>query len=447
VLIQCLYILSWNPDFTHDHALNNALLAIESRSFYDVVTYIQTIVGVVGMLGIAAVLAHRYRTAAPASKRVLGPVYLAGLVTMALLSISLTADVTSWPDGAAEDVIDVLAMAALAAVPVAFVGALLRVRLVAGGGVSQLVRNVGTASDLRALIADALGDSSVQLAFWLPERGHYVDAEGRDVTLPEPGSGRSATVIDHDGRRVAAIVHDPTLDDARDLVQGAGAAIALALDNQRLNAELRARVEELRASRTRIVEAGIAERRRLERDLHDGAQQRLVALRLALRLARDRTAKDPDGAAELLDSASSELDEALAELRELARGIHPAVLTDRGLGPALEALATRAPLPVTVEASASDLPPAIESATYFLVAEALTNVAKYAEATSAHVTVARENGAALVEISDDGIGGADPAAGTGLAGLVDRIAALDGTLEVDSPAGEGTTIRAAIPVN
>jgi signal transduction histidine kinase len=251
------------------------------------------------------------------------------------------------------------------------------------------------------------------------------------------------TEIERDGVRLAAIVHDPALDDSQDLVRGAGAAVALALENERLDAELRARVEELRASRERLVRAGLDERRRIERDLHDGAQQRLVSLRLALGLARK--AEDPEAAARLVDGAISELDSALSELRTLARGIHPGVLTDHGLEPALEALADRAPLPVRVEADSGRLPAAVESAAYFTVAEALTNVAKYAHASRASVKLSLRNGHALVEVRDDGVGGADPHAGTGLSGLSDRLAALGGRLELESPAGEGTLVRAEIP--
>jgi signal transduction histidine kinase len=230
---------------------------------------------------------------------------------------------------------------------------------------------------------------------------------------------------------------------ARSRLIGAG---VLEAENERLDSELRARVEELRASRQRIVEAGVAERRRLERDLHDGAQQRLVSLALALRMARAKVGADPAGAAELLDGASEELELALAELRELARGIHPAVLSDRGLGAALEALAGRAPLPVELSHSAGDgIPDAVESAAYFVVAEALTNVAKYAQANAATVRVRRVNGDVEVAVADDGIGGADPERGSGLRGLADRLSALDGRLLVDSPAGRGTTVRAVIP--
>jgi signal transduction histidine kinase len=206
-------------------------------------------------------------------------------------------------------------------------------------------------------------------------------------------------------------------------------------------------VEELRASRARIVEAGTHERRRLERNLHDGAQQRLVALSLTLRLAQAKLRKDPDSADELLTGAQDELTLALGELRELARGIHPAVLSDRGLAAALEALAGRAPIAVELAGVPEErLPEPIEAAAYFVIAEALTNVVKYAHATSATVSVSRDNGCAVVEVADDGIGGADPDRGTGLRGLADRVSALDGSMQLDSPAGAGTRLRAEIPV-
>jgi signal transduction histidine kinase len=211
----------------------------------------------------------------------------------------------------------------------------------------------------------------------------------------------------------------------------------------KLDAELQARLEELRASRARIVEAGDAERRRLERDLHDGAQARLVALAVLLRAARNRAEGE---LASMLDRAQEELQTSLSELRELARGIHPAVLTDRGLEAAIEALASRAPVPVTVQADADErLPGPVESAAYFVVSEALTNVAKYAQATHATVAVRRENGHVVVEVTDDGVGGADAANGSGLRGLADRVAALDGKLSLESPAGRGTRLHAEIP--
>ena len=212
-----------------------------------------------------------------------------------------------------------------------------------------------------------------------------------------------------------------------------------------LDAELRARLEELRASRARVVQAGDAARRQIERDLHDGAQSRLVGLSLILRAARTRASADPELAG-LLDTAQEELKTSLVELRELARGIHPAVLSEHGLAPALDGLASRAPVPVTLDADAVErLPEAVESTAYFVVSEALTNVAKYSRASSATVRVRRDNGCVTVDVADDGVGGADAARGSGLRGLADRVAALDGTLSLDSPPGRGTRLHAEIP--
>jgi PAS domain S-box-containing protein len=214
----------------------------------------------------------------------------------------------------------------------------------------------------------------------------------------------------------------------------------------RLNAELHARLEELAASRARIVTAGDVERRRLERNLHDGAQQRLVALSLTLRLALAKLDSDPAAAGAALADAGDELSLALEELRELARGLHPAVLTDRGLRAAVDVLASRAPVRVEIaEIPDERLPERVEAAAYYLIAEALTNVTKYAEASAVRVQVAANGSSVSVEVSDDGVGGADPAAGSGLRGLADRVEALGGSLEVVSPAGAGTTLRAEIP--
>ena len=204
--------------------------------------------------------------------------------------------------------------------------------------------------------------------------------------------------------------------------------------------------EELRASRARLVRAEELARRELERNLHDGAQQRLVALSVSLRLLESRLESDRDAALELLSGAQTELAQALEELRELARGIHPAVLTDRGLRPALETLAARTPVPVELIAPDERLVADVEAAAYYVVAESLTNVAKYARAASARVCVQPQDGVLVVTVSDDGVGGADPVHGSGLRGLVDRVAVLDGTLAIESPTGGGTSIRAEIPL-
>jgi signal transduction histidine kinase len=317
--------------------------------------------------------------------------------------------------------------------------------------VLELVETLGEAparGELRDALAEALGDPTLELAYWLPEQRRYVDPAGRRVTLPSEGDvARASTEVEREDRRVGALVHDVALADEPDLIRAVASAAALALDNERLDAELRARVEELRESRQRLIDATLAERRRLERDLHDGAQQRLVSLSLQLSLIEQQLAGgDIDEARQLLGAARGEARAALEDLRELARGIHPAVLTDRGLGAALEALADRSPVPVDVAGVPDErLPGAVEAAAYFVVAESLTNVAKYAQASHAEVRVGRENGFALVEVRDDGVGGADPATGSGLKGLADRLEALDGRLEIESEPGRGTSVRARIP--
>ena len=232
--------------------------------------------------------------------------------------------------------------------------------------------------------------------------------------------------------------------DALGRVHGAWAQLILASSP---DPELTARVHEMRSSQARIIEAADEARRRIERDLHDGAQQRLVALSLKLGMARKRLEAGDDNAVELVTEAHEESKLALAEMRDLARGIHPAILIERGLGPAIEELATRATLPVVVEEAPEErLPPATEAAAYFVVAECLANVSKYAQAQGATVRARCEVGRIVVEVADDGVGGADPSAGSGLRGLADRVEALGGTLTVHSVAGHGTAVRAEIPL-
>jgi signal transduction histidine kinase len=329
--------------------------------------------------------------------------------------------------------------------PIAFLAGLLYTRLArsAVGDLLVELRTDPAAGHLRDALARALRDPTLTLAYWLPEFHSWADLDGRPVTLPAPGDGRTVTMIDSNGERVAALVHDTSLDGEPELLDGVAAAAAIALENARLHAELRARLEELRGSRARIVEAGDAERRRLERNLHDGAQQRLVGVALELQLLRTRIRSDPDTAEELASAASTELTESLQELRELARGLHPAVL-EHGLAAALHALAARSPVPTTVTYEApAELPETVALAAYFVASEALANVAKYAQATVATVRV---SGAVVIEIADDGVGGADDALGSGLRGLADRVDALDGRLRVASPAGVGTTVTAELPV-
>jgi signal transduction histidine kinase len=426
----------------------NPLLASDQRHVADLLEKAQSVIAVVIILGLIVALVRRWRRFPAVQRQGLAPVLWTGAIALVVLSGALAAKLggTEAPSVAT---IYLVGLLPLAAVPYAFLAGLMRSRVTRAGAVSELVARLSAAPErrrgLRDALADAFGDPSLILAYWLPERGYYVDAEGHRVQLPD-GGDRAWTPVQRDRAPLAAIVHDAALADERQLLTAAGAAAGLALDNERLAAELHARVEELERSRARLIEAGLAERRKLERNLHDGAQQRLVSLSLNMRLARDRVANDPDGARGLLDEAMTELDSATSELRELARGIHPAVLSDRGLPAAVKALGARMPVPVVLAEMPGDrLTPLVEIASYYVVAEALTNVAKYAQASSAQVRIRKLNGSVTVEVSDDGVGGADPEHGSGLSGLADRVASLDGRLEVDSSVGRGTTVRAKIP--
>ena len=428
---------------------DNVLLIHDSETAVTVTSTVLNVVGLVLVGAMLFVLIGRWRRATPPQRRFLVPVYSASVALAVLLIVTVGLQAGGLEDNTATDAIWIAAMVPLALVPYLFLATLIRTRVIQSAAVSELIARLSETprpGELRDALARALGDRSIELAYWLPEDERFVDAAGHPVELPEPSSGRAVTKVRHDGGYVAALVHDPVLDEQRGHVDAVCSAASLALENERLDAELRAKVEELRASRERMLSIGLEERRRLERDLHDGAQQRLVSIALNLRLARERLRDEPESAEGLLSSAGDELDAALEELRELARGIHPAVLSHRGLAPALEALAHRAPLPVELDALPSErLPEAIELAAYFVVSEALTNVAKYAYASHARVSVGQENGRMVIAVEDDGVGGADPARGTGLRGLADRLGILEGRLEVNSEMGRGTTVTARIP--
>jgi signal transduction histidine kinase len=427
----------------------SALLIERNDTLRDVFNALTSAIGVAVVAIVLAILLRRWRAATAPQRRAQAPVLWSGVAMMVLLATALGTDAAGI--SRLTDLLGTLGLVVFASVPWVFLIGLVRSRVARAGAVSELLLRLGEApgtGTLRSRLADALGDRSLQLVFWLDDKRRWVDAAGRAFELPPADHpARAWTAVELEGRRVGAIVYDITLNEEPELLGSVAAAAGLAMENERLQAQLRARVEELRASRARIVEAGTDERRRLERNLHDGAQQRLVALSLTLRLAQANVHKDPEKADELMSAAQQELTLALGELRELARGIHPAILSDRGLGAALEALAGRASIPVQLAELPSDrLPKPIEAAAYFVVAEALTNVVKYAHANQATVSVTRRNGNAVVEVADDGIGGADPDRGSGLRGLADRVSALDGRMLLDSPAGAGTRLRAEIPV-
>jgi signal transduction histidine kinase len=270
-----------------------------------------------------------------------------------------------------------------------------------------------------------------------------VDADGRRLELPRPGSSRSVTHIEGEGRPLAVLVHDPALQEDAGLVDAIAAGAGLAASNARLQAEVRARVAEVQASRRRLLEAGDEERRRLEQRLREGAERRLVSLERALGRSRRQGARET---AARIEGARARLEHTLVELHELAAGLHPRELTDHGLAEAVASLARRSPVPVDLEIPVGRYPVEIEAAAYFVCSEALANIAKYASAARVAVEVTAGDGVLRVEVADDGVGGADPARGTGLRGLADRIEALGGTLTVESPPGEGTRLVAEIPL-
>ena len=395
---------------------------------------------IVASLAVAVVIGARWRAASPPLRRALLP-SLGGSLCGVLYAAWLTGLVLESPWLPLVWVLNT----ALVTVPAALAWGLLRSRL-ARGGLADLFRELGTLRGvpLEQGLGKVLGDPGLVLAYRVPGRHAYVDARGAPGELPAPGGDRALTRVERDGRELGALVYDASLDDDPELIGAVAATAAITLDDARLHAESEARLAELRASRERIVAAGDAERRRLERNLHDGAQQRLVSVTLQLRMIQNRMRTDP-ALAEELASAADELNHSLEELRELARGIHPAVL-NHGLAPALESLASRASVPTTVACEDVDrLPEPVELAAYFVASEALTNVAKYARASKATVRVARRDGVAVIEIADDGVGGADETLGTGIQGLADRVAALDGTLRILSPPGAGTVVTAELP--
>jgi signal transduction histidine kinase len=418
----------WMPDFPHRDFAHRMFLVYDRSAWVLVPLFL-------------SVLALRWRRASPAARRELAPLWLVALILV--VDAALT-PFTSDADGFGYLLWEINATLQIA-VPLIFAYGLLTTRL-AQSAIGPLVVDLQSPvapGQLRQLLARTLSDPGLQVAYPLGE-GRWVDADGRPAS-PEPADDRRrATMVERDGRPLAALVHDAGLDPG--LVRAAAAAAGMALENERLHAELRAQLDEVRASRERIVLAGDAERRRVERDLHDGAQQRLLGLSLALHTARRQLGNGDRALVQrTLERSSEELSGAIEELRELARGIHPTVLSDAGLGPAIAMVAGRVPVPVELSVPEDRYPAAVEATAYFVVSEALANVTKHAQATHAAVTVRRCGDVLHVEVCDDGRGGADPARGTGLSGLRDRVVAVGGTLWFNGTRGAGTVVGADLP--
>ncbi|MEV1022911.1 histidine kinase [Streptomyces sp. NPDC050264] len=389
----------------------------------------------------AVAIVLRWRHASAARRRALLPAWIGIGVAVVFLMWDMLFYVVPWfgeVGSVAEQAVYLLSDLAQVAVPFAFLGGLLRMRL-QRAEVSGLVIDIGTDPDpskVREALVRVLGDPTLRLGLWREERDAYVDGAGREVS-PE-GTGRTR-VDASDGRPLALLHHDPALLEDPELLESVAAALRLALEN----VWLRTRAKDVA---TRIVQAADAERGRLERDLHDGAQARLVFALMAVRRVQRGLA---DHADETLRAAAGEAESSLRlaidELRGIAQGIHPAVLTREGLAPALNALAKEAAMPVVVAAEPRRYDPLVESTAYFTVCEALSNAAKHARARAVSVSARHQDGLLVVETVDDGVGGADTGSGTGLRGLADRLAAVDGVLHIHSPAGGGTRIRAELP--
>jgi signal transduction histidine kinase len=392
---------------------------------------------IVGLL--VALIVRKRSSSSPAARRAFSPVIWALWPIAFALVMAFLEPLVGSGDVGAEAVL-IIERLALIAFPAALVVGVVRSRLDRArvGELALALDDAITSTELEARIGDALGDPTARLVFLRDGGEGLIDVRGRMI---EVGSDRSREMIQtSDGEDLGAIIYDPAVDDA--LAASVSATATLAVRNESLRAELRRNLLEVERSRERIAEAAIEERRRIERDLHDGAQQGLLALGASLSSIRGKT----DGeVGRLVDEAIEDLKVTVEGLRDLARGVHPPILTDRGLAPAIETLAEQAPFPVELHLSSARFRPAVEAAAYFLVAEALANAARHANATSVAVETARSGEWLTVEITDDGTGGADPRGGSGLQGLKDRVEALGGELHIASPIGRGTTLKAILP--
>lgn len=416
----------------------------------EVYTLVYAALGIGFLLVFGFWLARRWLGLRGPGRRSIAPV-MAGALVFVVASVVQAIVETANPSEQAVDAVRFLHTLSFSAIPLGFMAGMLRVRM-ARSALADLVVELGETpepAELRQALASALDDPSLEVVLWSTEDDSFVDAAGALVPdVDEAAGNRAVTVLERGGEPLAAILHDSALLEDPGLVASVATAVRLTVENDRLQDQVRAQLAEVRASRQRIVEATDAERRRLERDIHDGAQQRLVALSMALGRARGQLGSeaDPELAA-ALSQATDEVRAALAELRELARGIHPAILTDAGLEAAVRSLAERSAVPVTLQSAVPGRFPAhLEATAYFVVSEGLANAAKHAGASSTRVTLATSGGQLVVEVHDDGRGGANPSRGSGLRGLRDRVEAAGGRLEVSSPARKGTTVRATLPL-
>jgi signal transduction histidine kinase len=444
IVVELAYLLFVDSTVFCSSCPENALQVVRNNELGEAILQSQRVAGLVFSLFTAALLVDRWRRASAPQRRAVSPLLWTGGAMFGALALSIGNDIVGEP---LSPLPTWMRAFVFAAIPVAVLAVMLQRRL-ARGAVAGLVVELQagtTRVDLREALGRTLGDSSLELAYWLPSQGRYVDSDGLPVELPDGEAERVATVVERDGEPIAALVHDVALCENPELVDSVCAAAALTLENERLRAELLAKLAELQASRARLVEATDTERRRIERDLHDGTQQRLVSIAMTLGLAESKLAADRPAVGPVLREARDALAFALEELRDLSQGIRPAILVERGLPAALDDLSRRAALPVRLEITITGrLPEAVEAAAYFVASEALTNAAKHSHASEASLTASCDGRTLVVEVADDGIGGAATGRGSGLRGLADRVEAIGGRLTVSSPPGRGTAVRAEI---
>lgn len=443
-LVLQIPLYLWAPAASPD-----GMLAMADRpELVTVGSRVQTGAGMCVMAITAVVLSVRFHRASE-RRSVLGPLYVYGVAVVLL--VPLVPIVVRSMTGFDSSIATAGQIVLLVVAPMLFAVAMMRGGFARTGELEQLGEWLGSAAgdrpDLGTALATALGDDSVQLSYWLHDRGGYVDADGRSVTAPTAGNGRGLAEIGVGGRRVGGIFYDRNLIADPELVNSAGRVIAIAVDQQRLTVQLRASRRALQQSRARIVEASDRERRRIAQNLHDGLQAELVLLSVeAQRLAGTEAGTSPEERAQAAERLRWRIDHAAAGLRDLVYAVMPAPLVEQGLGPAIEDLVDRMPVPTTLEMSVDrNLPDAVQATAYFVMAEALNNAARHAGARHIAVRLTDRAGVLVIRVDDDGIGNAHPAGGFGLTGLQDRVEVLGGTLRIDSPVDHGTHITAELP--
>jgi signal transduction histidine kinase len=451
-LIDVSYPLPAPYTSCHADCPANAFFVLDSEpAFLDsVVRPLRELLTVALFLAVTARVGARVRHATRLMRRTLGPVLAVALARSAVLAIAIPVRAVA-PDSAAADTLTWIIALGLPAMAIGFFVGLVRWRLFSTEALQALGLGLQSGTDagrLRQVLADALDDPSLWLAHW--DGAGWVDAEGRPVELPGPDSGRCVTEVRDGDRQIAAIVHDNALRDQQQLVEAAAAYARIALENQHLGAKVESSLRELRESRARILTTADRERRRIERDLHDGAQQRLVALRIKLELTEELVRENQASGLAELRALGSDVDETLGEIRSLARGVYPAPLADQGLAGALRVAALHTALPAEIRPDGiGRYPPDIESAVYFCCLEALQNASKHAQGATRVTVSLAEHDVLRFDVRDDGDGFDvdSTAGGAGLANMRDRLAAIGGELTIDSTAGQGTVVSGTVPIS